>query len=205
MSELQRAVRGGSVSVGSTTIDVPPHILGMTTSVRAAIKRVHETSPSAGSSFIRTSLSHYLTRAGSTNPGHRGTATAAQHYVDAVDLCGQWHAASGLVMKTWQMRGYVALSGVDGVDTIVRAVLEDPASGAVTGRVIMWDSLALTPGSAELLAAPAVALLDQRYTPSSVAQVEVWQCFHRHPQQLAVTAAAARSAFVNAASFVAGM
>lgn len=196
---------GGGVSVGSTTIDVPPHILGMTSSVRAAIKRVHETSPSAGSSYIRTSLSHYLARAGSTNPGHLATATAAQHYVDAVDLCGKWHAASGLVTKTWQMRGYVSLSSLDGVDTILRAVLEDPGSGAVTARVIMWDSLAVTPMSAELIAAPAVAPMDQHYPPSIVTGVEVWQCFHQHPQQLNVTAATARSALTRAASFVAGM
>jgi hypothetical protein len=205
MSELQRAARGGSVSVGSTTIDVPPHILGMTSSVRAAIKRVHEKSPSAGSSFIRASLGHYLARAGSTNPGHRGTATAAQHYVNAVDLCGQWHAASGLVTKQWQMRGYVPLSNVDGVDTILRVVLEDAASGALTGRVIMWDSLPVTSSAAELVAAPAVLLLDQHYTSSIVAQVEVWQCFHQPGHQLTVTAAAARSAVVKAASFVAGM
>lgn len=205
MSEFQRAARGGSVSVGSATIDVPPHILGMTTSVRAAIKRVHDTSPAAGSSYIRNSLNHYLARAGSSNPGHRASATAAEHYIDAVDLCGQWHAVSGLALKQWQLRGYVPFSNADGVDAVVRAVLEDPVSGAITGRVLLWDSLAITPAAAELVAAPAVALMDQHYSPTSVAQVEVWQCFHHQPQQLTVTAPTARAATASAASFVASM
>jgi hypothetical protein len=205
MSELQRAARGGTVTVGATTIDVPPHILGMTTSVRAAIKRVHQTSPSSGSAFIRNSLGHYLARAGSPNPGHRATATAAEHYVDAVDLCGQWHAASGLALKQWQLRGFVPLSASDGVETVVRAVLDDPSSDEVIGRVIMWDSLPVTTASAELLAAPAIALLDQHYPPSDVARIEVWQCFHNEPHQVSVSASTARARIGTAAAFVARM
>ncbi len=192
------------MTVGATTVDVPPHILGMTASVRAAIKRVHEQSPAVGSAYIRSSLGHYLARASSTNPGHRATATAAQHYVDAVDQCGQWHATSGLSMKYWQLRGYVSLSNIDGVDTTVRVVLEDP-SGAITGRIIMWDSLPITAASAELVAAPAVALLDQRYASKAVRQVQVWQCFHRPPQQLTVTVGTARAALGRAAAFVSKM
>jgi hypothetical protein len=69
----------------------------------------------------------------------------------------------------------------------------------------MWDSLAVTPMSAELIAAAAIALMDQHYPPSILTEVEVWQCFYQSPQQLNVTAAAARSAFAKAASFVAGM
>lgn len=204
MSELQRAARGGSVTVGSPTTDVPPHILGMTTSVRAAVRRVHEDSPAAGSTYITNSLAHYLARAGSSNPGHRGTATAAQHYVEAVEQCGAWHASSGLETSIWQLRGYVPLSETDGVDALVRVVLEDPSTSTITGRVILWDSLAVTSDSAELMAASAVTVLDQHYTSETVAGVEIWQCFGKQKQAF-VPAPTARAAVPALARFVARM
>lgn len=205
MNELQRAARGGGVTVGSPVVDIPGHILGMTSSVRGAVRRVHMVSPADGCNKIRSSLGRYLARASSSNPGHRGTATAAQHYIDAVDVCANWHVASGASTRSWQLSGYVSLSPTDGVTAMVRAVVEDPSTGHLTGRIILWDSLPVSTASAELMAAPAISLMDATYPTTTITGIEVWQCFNQPTQQLFVPAPTARAAVPNAAAFVAQM
>jgi hypothetical protein len=162
-------------------------------------------SPTDGCNKIRSTLGKYVARASSSNRGHRATATAAQHYIDAVDICANWHATSGAATRDWQLSGYVSLSQTDGVAAMARAVVENPSTGDLTGRIILWDSLPVSPTSAELMAAAAISLMDSTYMNTTINGIEVWQCFNQPAQQLFISAATARAAIPNVAAFVAGM
>jgi hypothetical protein len=193
------------VTVGSPSLAVPPQILGMVSCAGGASKLVHRVSPAHGVSHVTSKLAHYVQRASSSNRGHRANASAAQHYIDAVTVCADWHSSSALDLHDWEVKGFVALSQTDGVEAIVRAVVEDPATNVLSGRVILWDSLAVTVDAAEMMAAAAIDVMDTTYPGAVVDAVEIWQCFHRPPQRLRVAAATARLAKPRLAAFVASM
>lgn len=202
MRELALSVRGRrSTGAGSGGMP-PPHIMGMVSGVRSAIREAHVTSPAAGKSKIAGSLGGWLAWAGDPNPGRRATATAAANYIDAVERCADWHAASPLVFRTWEEKGIVRYSPADVVDVVVRIVLED-LNGRIWGRLVFWDGPPLSVDAAELLASPAVEVLDARYRARGVAGVEVWQC--RTNEAHTVTSAQARARRPQVAVHVANM
>lgn len=202
MRELQRAARGESVVLGGTS-DVPFHIMGMVSTVRSALKKVHLDSPSVGSARVHGKLDHHQVNASSSNRGHKATATAAQNYTDAVDRCAAWHTASPLKAIHWELKALVSFNSSDRVAAVVRVVLGDPGSGEIVGRILLWDPLPLDLAAAEIMAALAVEVLDQTYSPAQVREIEVWQC--RLGDRHVVSAVDARAARASAAALVAGM
>jgi len=183
MRDLALSVRGASSS-GSGP---PPHIWGMVSSVRSAIRVVHATSPAAGVAKVQSSLGKWLPWAGDPNRGRRATASAAANYIAVVEQCASWHAASPLAFTRWEERGVVSY-GQHSVEVLVRVVLE--SSTGVWGRLILWDSPPLTVDAAELMASPVVELLDSIHGPDMVQGAEVWQC--RTGETHTITARAAR-------------
>ena len=103
MRDLQLRARGAgrpSASGGQP----PDHIKGMVSSVRSAMKEVHAVGANAGRAKIQASLGRYLQGAGSSNRGAKATATAAQNYINCVDQCAAWHAASPLTYRDWELK-----------------------------------------------------------------------------------------------------
>lgn len=147
----------------------------MVSSVRAAMKHVHTETPAAGVSRIETKLGHWLAGANDSNRGRKASATAAFNYIETVRQCAEWHEESILSYAAWEAKGVVKYDEGDSVAALVRVVLED-AIGSLTGRLLFWDSLDLTPSSALILASPAVEVLDGIYGADNVRGIEVWQC-----------------------------
>jgi hypothetical protein len=162
---------------------------------------VHKVSPASGKAKARSSLGKYLAGSSSANRGTKATATAAQNYIAIVDEYADRQQASQLSFVTWEQKGAVAY-GNDVVEVIVRAVMRD-SSGGIWGRLAFWDTAALDPSAAELLACPCVELLDQVFSPQPIQGVEAWQC--RTGETHTVTAAAARRQHANVASYITAM
>lgn len=202
MTELQYAARGLSVIPGAPLGGVPGHILGMTSCVRGCVRKAHLDSHNAAVSHVSTTLAHWLQGASSSNPGHRASATAAQNYIDCVSQYIAWDAHAGHPFKAWQVKSTVLFSTGDIVDGMVRVVLERH-DGRLIGRVVLWDTQALTPQTAEVIAAVAIAVLDSAYPSNMNHSIEVWHL--RHGQQFVVTAPSARAAFKDAEALVAGI
>jgi hypothetical protein len=176
--------------------------MGMVSSVRAAVRAIHATSASAGTARVRASLGKWLGWAGDANPGKRASATAAENYIDVVDVCAAWHSTSPLAFRSWEMKGIIRFNPTDVLDVVVRVVLED-ATGKIWGRLIYWDGPRLPLGAAELLAAAAIEVLDARFPPADVAGVEVWQC--RTKERHTIAASTARAQRGRLAAHVAAM
>lgn len=202
MRELQVAARGKRVTPGAPMDDIPGHILGMVTCVRWAIHKVHTDSPAEGREYIGRALEKWLARAGSDNRGERASATAASNYIDCVHQAAAWHVASGAKLRRWEVPGLVTYSDTDHVQAIVRAVVEN-REGGIEGRVILWDSAPLDLSAAEVIAAPAIEVLDQLYEGPIAVAIEVWQC--REQVLHRVEGADARTARPRAAALVAAM
>lgn len=198
MRDLARSVRGAS----SGGTGPPPHIMGMVTSVRSAVRTIHAVSPAAGAAQIQTRLDQWLQWAGDANPGRRATATAAANYIGTVEQCATWHAVSTFSFKEWEEKGVVRYSASDVVDVVIRVVLED-ADDRIWGRLIFWDGPVLDVGAAEMLSSPVVDVLDSHYDADQVAGVEIWQC--RTLEAHTVTAGTARGMRATVAAHVAGM
>lgn len=198
MRELVRSVRGQAPN-GETP---PGHIMGMVSSVRSAIHRVHSTSPEAGKIQIRKKLDKWLVGASSTNPGTRATATAAGNYIATVEQYADWQDQSKLKFLGWEEKGIVRYSDDDLVEVLVRVVMEDSA-GKIWGRVVLWDRGKLSLQAASLMASPAVEILDDRYGVEDVGGIETWQC--RTGESYAINAANARALRTAVATHVAGM
>lgn len=118
-------------------IEQSTHILGMTSSVRGSIRRVHTAGAAAGVAHITKVLGPRLAGASSANRGLRATATAAQNYINCVQQYATWDTASGLTFTHWQLQGLVVYTPTDQVDGVVRVVLSD-ATGSIHGRVVIW-------------------------------------------------------------------
>jgi hypothetical protein len=200
MRDLQLRARG-AVS-GSAGSGVPDHIRGMVSSVRSALKTVHASGAGAGSAKINASLDRYLQNAGSSNPGRRGSATAAQNYVACVDQYEAWAGGSSLSYVGWELRDHLIYAPGDTLDVITRVALKG-ASGRYWGRLLMWDRQPVSPDAAELIACPVVEALEVRYGAGNVAGVEVWQL--RTQQRHSVIAAAAKSRRNDVARLIASM
>jgi hypothetical protein len=199
MTELQYAARGRSVVPGAPIGGVPPHILGMTSTVRGSIRKVHFESPAAAMSHANAVLGRWLAGASSPNPGHRASATAAQNYIDCISQYVSWDASSGLTFRQWQLQGVVTYTPTDTVDALVRVVLADSA-GQICGRVVLWDTEPITAPVADVISAVAIEVLDTAYGAANVGAVDIWQI--RDGVQHNVSAAAARAARPTAAALV---
>jgi hypothetical protein len=173
----------------------------MVSSVRGALRTVHADSPAAGRRKIESKLNPWLKGAGSDNPGLRASATAAANYIQVVDQCADWHESSTLKYELWQLRGAVRYSSTDGVDVLVRVVLQDPGTKH-WGRVILWDTVPLNAAAARVVAAPVIEILDQEYGRRAVGGVEVWH--GRTGRKFRVPADRARAARPAAVTLVSG-
>lgn len=202
MTELQYAARGRTVVPGAPIGGVPGHILGMTSTVRGSIHKVHTQGAPAAVAHATTKFQRYLAGAGSPSPSQRGNATVAQNYLDCVRQYAAWDTASGLIFRHWQLQSLVSYSATDIVDALVRVVLAD-GSGKITGRVVIWDTEPVTGPVAETIAAVAVEVLDTVYSATDVDAVEVWQL--RDGIQHRVGANAARAARNQAAALVSSL
>lgn len=183
-AEFCRAVRGGSVNVGGTP-DVEFFVLGLSSSARAAVRRVHKDSPAAAQAYFGNRAAQFL------QGGGTGAATA-RSFESSVDRYIQWDGTAPPAPPTrLDLSHQVAFGAGNSIRAIAHVVVEDDQGQHVT-RLLLWDDLPLSSVDAEMLALPVLECAEAHLGAGSVSRVEVWQLGTNQREVVSPAAARAR-------------
>lgn len=194
-AEFCRAVRGGSVSVGS----VPPvefFVLGLSSVARAAVRKVHKNSVAFARTYFGNSVATFLQSGGPA-------AATARSFGASLDRYIQWDATAAPAPPTrLDLGNVVAFGAGNSVRALTHVAVEDGAGGYIA-RLLLWDDLPLSAPQAEMLALPVLECAESHLGAGTVSRIEVWQLGTN--QQESVTPAAARAQQASVQQFLSQM
>jgi hypothetical protein len=182
--EFAQVARGATIVPGAGP-DADWLILGMGSSARAAIRRVHDTSPAFAQSDFSGKVARFLLQGGAARAAAQGLTACVARYI-ALDGTG----GPALALPT---KGF-GVTYPPG--NVVRArpdvILGPDANGDFEARVLLWDDLPLNAHSAELIALPVFDYLQATIDPTATGLVNVWQLRRRQEETVTPQSAATR-------------
>lgn len=187
-ADLARAIRGGVVDDSS---EIEPVVLGISSVARAAVRRVHRTSPHVARAYYSGKVAGYLSQGGSA-------AATARSYGDSIDQYILWDSQAG----GWgadircDVPSKITFAPGDMVRAIGHIVL-NAQPGEVEVRMLLWDELPFDQKAAEMLALPVLEAVDANYGAGATKLVHVWQL--AQGQQAVVLPGAAQARFADVA------
>jgi hypothetical protein len=185
-SEFARLARGDVITPGLGP-NVDYFVLGIGSSARASVRRVHTESVDAARSHFAGATARYLYGAGTAAATVRMYRACIERYIS---LDG-W-AASAVDLPT---KG-LSVSFPPG--NVVRArpdvVFGPNADDLCEARVLLWDELPLNRSAAEMIALPVLRYV--RNTQDADARVAVWQLSRQEEEIVSPDEADARQADV---------
>jgi hypothetical protein len=176
-----RGVRGEKIVPGQTPVIEP--IIGAISSIsRAAVRRVHQESPSAAEAYFNGAIAKFVLM------GDRAAATC-ETYTRSFDQYLEWDEEGAEADVDLKLS--VSFGPEDRVRAIAHVVLEGENEQR-EARVLLWDDLPLSQKAAEMIALPIVECIESIYGPNSVAAVEVWHLARGEKERVVRNTALAR-------------
>ena len=187
-AEFARLARGGDIKEGATpAADV---VLGISSTSHAAIRRVHNESPSRARAVLAGKLRRFLLAGG------RAAETAGR-YRDCVESYILWDGEGASAVETPAKGQAVTFNG-SSVRARPDVVIGDEETGEYEARVLLWDDLPLDKDSAELIALPVVERVEDTYGRGKVSVVKVLHLVTGRLEEVSPNTARARRSDVEA-------
>jgi hypothetical protein len=180
-ADYTRAVRGEPIVPGGPGFFLEPLVGGISSSARAAVRRIHKEGVAGARAYLSAKLARHLLAGG-------GAGSTASSYKASFERYVEWDKAAEAGEAQFDVSLVVPFPCGNAIRAIAH-ILPDTGGFA---RVLMWDELPVqNTAAAAMIALPVFAAADSVLGAGQTTSVDVWQLAHGQQQNVSRAAAEA--------------